>query len=233
MLTQRAPPQVKALLFGLPNSTLKLHMRRQDGSSYDVIAMRHMAMTQAGLDEIHQRQKPQQHSTQSQRTVGSQGAVRSTPGSGYLQQSTDIYRSQDSYNASIYRSASNASEVGNPWVNAISNFATALRSPPLGAEQARTASISPLSMFSSPPIGSSTGPSATYGGQVIPSYHLHTPQQQVYGLMVLTLLVGVCLPAIIFFSSSVCVASRRFIVFFVQLHCDPVQPLVCLRAQPL
>jgi len=40
MLTQRAPPQVKALLFGLPNSTLKLHMRRQDGSSCDVIAMR-------------------------------------------------------------------------------------------------------------------------------------------------------------------------------------------------
>ena len=40
MLTLRAPPQVKALLFGLPNSTLKLHMRRQDGSSCDVTAMR-------------------------------------------------------------------------------------------------------------------------------------------------------------------------------------------------
>jgi len=192
MLTLRAPPQVKALLFGLPNSTLKLHMRRQDGSSYDVIAMRHMAITQAGLDEINQRQKPQQHTIQSQRTVmGSQGAVRSTPGSGYLQHSSDIYRSQDSYNASIYRSASNTSEVGNPWVNAISNLATALRSPPLGAEQARTASISPLSMFSSPPIVSSTVPSATYGGYVIPSHHLQTPQQQVHGLMVLALLVGV------------------------------------------
>lgn len=208
-------------------------MRRQDGSSYDVTAMRHMAMTQAGLDEIHNRQKTQQHTTQSQRSViGSQGAVRSTPGSGYLQHSSDIYRSQDSYTASIYRSASNASEVGNPWVNAISNFATALRSPPLGAEQARTASISPLSMFSSPPIGSSTGPSATYRGQAILSNHLHTPQQQVHGLMILALLVEVvCLPAIIFLGSIVCVVSRTFIVFFVERSCPALT--LCLRAQPL
>lgn len=46
---------VKDILFGPPNSTVKLHMRRQDGSSYDVVAMRHMAITQAGIDEMHRR----------------------------------------------------------------------------------------------------------------------------------------------------------------------------------
>ena len=127
---------VKDILFGPPNSTVKLHMRRQDGSSYDVVAMRHMAITQAGIDEMHRRNEKRL----AQRSVlGSQSTHNSPP---------ELYRSNDSMRNTKTRSVPSA----NPFTSAINSLSSALGSPPLGADlHGRVASLSPLNMFSSPP----------------------------------------------------------------------------------
>lgn len=44
--------QIKDALFGPLNSSVTLHLQRQDGSAYDVIAMRHLT-TSRGVDEMH------------------------------------------------------------------------------------------------------------------------------------------------------------------------------------
>ena len=43
--------QVRKALFGPPNSTINLQLRRKDGTTYNIIAMRHLAITKAGKEE--------------------------------------------------------------------------------------------------------------------------------------------------------------------------------------
>jgi len=114
---------VKDALFGPPNSTVKLHMRRHDGTSYDVVAMRHIAITQAGIDELQHRNKMRA----AQRSVlGSSSSThsRSPPdapynsGGGGGGGNSSLYRSYDS-NTSLRSGGTNS----NPWMAAINNLA--------------------------------------------------------------------------------------------------------------
>jgi len=105
------------------------------------------------------------HLHQVQRSVlGHHGTTHSPPTNPPSLYSSSIYRSQDAYNTSIYRSndslRSGPQDVSgnNTWMSAINNLASALGSPPLVSEHARTASMSPLQTLSSPPINSFADP---------------------------------------------------------------------------
>jgi hypothetical protein len=148
--------QVRDLLFGPPNSRVKLQFQRQDGSTYDVTALRHVPKTEAGInaakfDKVDQRQP--------QRSFIGAGFSSSPPDPSH----NTIYRSSDSMQGPLHRPPSALPGNNNFFMDAMHSVGSILL-PPTKSPQMASANdpkyMSPYQMIpSTPPVSAKTEPS--------------------------------------------------------------------------
>jgi len=151
--------QVRDLLFGPPNSRVKLQFQRQDGSTYDVTALRHVPKTEAGIiaakfDKVDQRQP--------QRSYIGAGFSSSPPDPSH----NAIYRSSDSMQAPLHRPPSALPGNNNFFMDAMHSVGSILL-PPTKSPQMASANdpkyMSPYQMIpSTPPVSENYGKTAIY-----------------------------------------------------------------------